>query len=369
MPIVTKLRQYGQRSRITRQLWRQLHLAPTPPPSRWDGFTTVDDGLRFLAARATTLATQRQENNVLLIGDDAALAQQLQEQLPAELQSQLVSHDQLAQITDKHWLCALCLYPDARRTTQTAHAILQHEILRNISFEYLVLPDTDSAFFKQHDHEKPHTYIAPWLSQGPDFFAIYDESLKHFPEKCALRDYLDLAQCLQTLVANEIPGDIAEFGSYQGHSGYLIAQTLAALGSDKRIYLFDMFDHFPTEPLGIDDFWNATHPVDFASVKAKFSALPNVTLIQGDFTQTFSTSGIEQLALAYVDCDSYRATLALIEQIFPTKLSPGGAMIFEDYGHPALLGNRVAVHDGFAGRKNTLQFYSAFSGFYCVFKR
>lgn len=132
--------------------------------------------------------------------------------------------------------------------------------------------------------------------------------------------------------------------------------------------MFDMFEHFPDESVGVDAFWSQTHNVDFQEVKAKFKDRPNTTLIKGDFTETLSAVNIDKMSLIYVDCDSYRATLFLMKELFEKKLSEKGIMIFEDYGHPALLGNRLAVHEFFEGRTDCIKFFSQFSGYYIVIK-
>jgi hypothetical protein len=90
--------------------------------------------------------------------------------------------------------------------------------------------------------------------------------------------------------------------------------------------------------------------------------------VKGDFTRTFEQSACRELALAFVDCDSYRGTRYLVDQIFGDHLSVGGIMIFEDYGHAGLLGNRVAVHEAFSSLPNAFCFFSQFSGSYFVCK-
>jgi hypothetical protein len=95
---------------------------------------------------------------------------------------------------------------------------------------------------------------------------------------------------------------------------------------------------------------------------------PLYLLSKGDFTRTFETSAVKRLALAYVDCDAYRSTDYLIRRIFPDILVPGGIMVFEDYGHAQLLGNRAAVHNYFDTRPGCVQFFSQFSGCYIVIK-
>ena len=89
---------------------------------------------------------------------------------------------------------------------------------------------------------------------------------------------------------------------------------------------------------------------------------------KGDFTKTFESSDCKELALAFVDCDSYRGTKYLIETIFDNFLVAGGLMVFEDYGHASLLGNRIAVHQAFDKKENAFCFFSHFSGSYFVCK-
>jgi hypothetical protein len=132
--------------------------------------------------------------------------------------------------------------------------------------------------------------------------------------------------------------------------------------------MFDAFESFPTESIGVDRFWSETHEVDFTEIRNKFTHLENVQLIKGDFTKTLSQTNCDQICLAFVDCDSYRGTRFLINEIFEKRLVPGGIMIFEDYGHASLLGNRIAIHEGFEDRRNAFCFFSQFSGSFFVCK-
>jgi len=234
--------------------------------------------------------------------------------------------------------------------------------------EYATGLEPEKRQFRRQDEDAGHDFVSPLLLAKPSPYELYDQSLQRFEQKCALRDYLDLYQCLASVVEREVPGDIAEFGSYKGHSGWLIGKTLEGLGSAKPVYLFDMFESFPAESTGIDYFWTGTHQVHLQEVRSKMAELPAVRLVPGEFERTVPESGLDQLALAFVDCDSYRAVKYLAESLFDKRLSPGGAMVFEDYGHPALLGCRVAVHEFFDGRTDCFGFFSQFSGLYVVVK-
>jgi hypothetical protein len=147
----------------------------------------------------------------------------------------------------------------------------------------------------------------------------------------------------------------------------LLAKLLEALGSDKQLYMFDTFETFPVEEMGIDSFWSTTHDVDFADVKSKFAGMDWVTLVKGDFTKTLVQADLPPLCLAFVDCDSYRAITFLSKYIFQGNLNSGGFMVFEDYGHAHCLGSRMAVHEYFDNVK-AMKFCSQFSGMYVVGK-
>ena len=263
----------------------------------------------------------------------------------------------------------LCTFADARRITDSATAVSQHPALEDVRFEYVSgLYDERSTFGRLDEYESTW-FISPVLLDEPSPYEIYTESLTKFEQKCGLRDYLDLYQLLAQVVRNGVPGDIAEFGSFRGHSGYLIARSLEALHSDKRLFMFDTFESFPEEPYGVDQFWSATHDVDFESVRAKFATLHQVTMVKGDFTETLDDVDLDTVSLAFVDCDSYRATRYLIDALLPERIVPGGLLVFEDYGHPALLGNRVAVREGMRKYPGSFQFFSQFSGLYIVMKQ
>jgi len=180
---------------------------------------------------------------------------------------------------------------------------------------------------------------------------------------------MDIAQMIFHVQQNNIDGDIAEFGSFKGHSGYLITSLVNALKIKKKVFLFDMFESFPSEEIGIDAFWSDTHLVNFDDVKRKFTDIENVKLVKGDFTQTLKNENINSLSFIHVDCDSFRATKFLMEELFERVLSKGGVIVFEDYGHAGLLGNRVAVENYFNGRTDCFKFFSQFSGYFIVYKK
>ena len=346
-------------------------MAPSPRRNRWH-LRNIDDAIVFLCKKARNAFKASGRPHILIVGGTDPIAEAIREDLRHHgMTPVLVSLEALQKAgapADERFGCVLCAYTDIRRTTATSRIVLANPRLSNLPFEYVTFPKTSYGALVQHDTQGALDKVSPLPTYPMDVFALYDASLAHFEKKCDIRDYMDICQLLKTVHDNRIGGDVAEFGSYRGHSGNLLASLMAALGMDKRLWLFDTFDAFPEEPLGIDQFWSRSHPVNFRDVQNKFAAYPFVTFVKGDFTHTFDTSGVNKLALIYVDCDAYRPTAYLVRRLFPDILAPGGIMIFEDYGHAQLLGNRAAVHHYFDKRTGCVQFFSQFSGCYIVVK-
>lgn len=339
----------------------------------WLGARNVDEGLYSLAARARAVQRQlppaEQANPFLVVGPDDDFRHRLVADVEAMGMRTVVATAQtLAATANRPYVAVLCTALTAAEQTRIAAIANAHPQLAHCRFEYLSGLEPAQQQFQQWDEYADTFFVSPVLRDEPGPYAIYAESLRLFKQKCGLRDFLDLYQALADVVRRQVPGDIAEFGSYHGHSGWLIARSLQALGSDKTLWMFDMFESFPSEQLGIDQFWSQTHHVDFEEVRRKLGTFPNVRLVKGDFTVTLPGSGLPRLALAYLDADSYRGTRYLLEQLGDARLAVGGLMICEDYGHPALLGNRLAVHEMMDGQRHFARYYSQFSGLYHFIK-
>jgi hypothetical protein len=273
--------------------------------------------------------------------------------------------------------CIATAFMDARTIHKIGNAILKNNSISSIPFEFVCIPKGEYSALEKYDDYNRFSFVSPQLISDFKYNDLYEKSLDKFglrtpyfryTAKCDIRDFMDLTQIVTNVVRNNTEGDIAEFGSYKGHSGYLISEILKNNGSDKLLFMFDTFEAFPGEEFGIDSFWSNTHKVDFEEVKRRLASQQNVKLVKGDFTETLPLQGIKKLSFIYVDCDSYRATKFLIEYLYDNVLSKGGFMVFEDYGHPALLGNRLAIHSFFDDKKDCTQFFSQFSGYYIVVK-
>ena len=354
---------------MARRMIRRLRPMPIDSKIRWLGADTVKEAAAGLALRARSSA-EAGNGTILVVGKQGGLLKALTARLRNTRVTFKIAHpDDLAAFDEKEsatFSLILCASTSAREQTQIALSLARHPVLAEKPFEHVAGLDSSRKDFRRFDEYSRTDFVSPVLLDDPTPYDIYRQSLQHFQQKCGFRDYLDLYQLLKNVVDNDVPGSIAEFGSFRGHSGWLIAKTLEAIGSSKQLYMFDTFESFPVESYGVDHFWSASHHVDFEEVREKFAEMPRVTLVKGDFTETLVDSGIDKLALAYIDCDSYRATRYLLQTLRKSFTVPRGIMVCEDYGHPALLGNRVAVHEVCDDLSGWFRYFSQFSGLYVM---
>lgn len=166
---------------------------------------------------------------------------------------------------------------------------------------------------------------------------------------------------LLSIDAEGIPGDIVECGVWRGGNIMMARMVLPT----RTCWLYDTFDGM-TEPdhdldvkrtingirgeRAIDRFRNYTadnrwNKADIYSVQKSFEdndLIANTKWIVGPVEETLLSEVPTQIALLRLDMDWYLPTRISLERLYP-KLSPGGFLIIDDYGH--WLGCKKAVDD------------------------
>jgi O-methyltransferase len=166
---------------------------------------------------------------------------------------------------------------------------------------------------------------------------------------------LDMLQhAIQTILQQNIPGDLIETGAWRGGGAIFMRAVLKAHGDASRIvWVADSFEGLP-KPDGRysqdkgDHHWryNSVLGVSLEEVKRNFVRYglldEQVRFLEGWFKDTLPAAPIERLALLRLDGDMYSSTMDALESLYP-KLSPGGYAVIDDYG--ALPVCRQAVDD------------------------
>lgn len=164
-----------------------------------------------------------------------------------------------------------------------------------------------------------------------------------------------LCDGVRYVVRNEVPGEIAECGVWRGGSMMAVALTLLEMDvRDRDLYLYDTFQGMskPTEAdvrsaydgyslhrrwrrrrSGQGSTWAAV-PAEQVLAAMTTTGYPpkRVHLVKGKVEDTLPRQAPERLSLLRLDTDWYASTRHSLEHLYP-RLSVGGVLIVDDYGH------------------------------------
>ena len=152
-----------------------------------------------------------------------------------------------------------------------------------------------------------------------------------------------LQRCVETVVTEDIPGDLIECGVWRGGACILMRAVLAVYGDDERcVWLADSFEGVPPpdpENYSADKDLRLDLAADVLAIPE--SAVRNnfkrygllddrVRLLPGWFKDTLPDAPIDRIALLRLDGDLYESTVQALDALYP-KLSDGGFCIIDDY--------------------------------------
>lgn len=151
-----------------------------------------------------------------------------------------------------------------------------------------------------------------------------------------------LQECIEDILAREVPGDFIETGVWRGGSCIFMRGALKAFGdTTRKVWAADSFQGLPkpesNDPSQLaDQLWKFPElAVSLEQVKENFARYglldDQVEFIQGWFQDTLPEAPVERLALMRLDGDMFDSTTVALESLYP-KLSVGGYVIVDDYG-------------------------------------
>ncbi len=193
-----------------------------------------------------------------------------------------------------------------------------------------------------------------------DFFDIW-ERIEAYTMTSIERGYA-LYKGVEYVLSKNIPGSFTECGVWKGGSCMLMALTALRQGErDRELYLYDTFTGMP-EPGEHDRVaWNnrsmkdrgtedlASWAVSLDEVRKNLCSTgypeEKMVFVEGKVEHTLPNRIPPQIAVLRLDTDWYESTALELDILYP-KLSTGGLLIIDDYGH--FTGARKAVDDYFA---------------------
>jgi Macrocin-O-methyltransferase (TylF) len=155
----------------------------------------------------------------------------------------------------------------------------------------------------------------------------------------------NLRQVVETVLVDEVPGDLIETGVWRGGACILMRAVLKAYGvADRRVFVADSFEGLPPpDPAkypadaGDQHYTFAQLAVSMEQVQANFAKYDllddQVVFLKGWFRDTLAQAPIEKLAVLRLDGDMYESTMDSLTALYD-KVSPGGFIIVDDFALP-----------------------------------
>ena len=159
---------------------------------------------------------------------------------------------------------------------------------------------------------------------------------------------LAVINAVDYVVRAGIPGGFVECGVYKGGCSMAAAMTYARAGrTDVDLHLFDTFegmpaateadfylkDGTPAETMFPDGAWCYAPDAEVrTNMERTGYPMDRVRLVKGKVEDTLPTAAPDRIAVLRLDTDWYSSTRHEMEHLYP-RLSPGGVLIIDDYGH------------------------------------
>lgn len=185
------------------------------------------------------------------------------------------------------------------------------------------------------DSEQYSPHFSPWLA--PEFVKSFAEISPY--------TLVDVQRCwtirCAALQALNVPGDVVEAGVFQGGTARLIRETIGDR-TDRELYLFDSFEGMKAVSAVDRHSENDFADTSVEAVRALVGNEPFIHYRKGWVPETFAGLEDKRFCFAHIDLDLYDGVLESLKFIYP-RLSPGGMMVFDDYGFASCPGARKAV--------------------------
>lgn len=145
-----------------------------------------------------------------------------------------------------------------------------------------------------------------------------------------------------------LDGDVAECGTYNGASAYLMCQ--AHRDSGRIIHLFDSFEGLSAPECHDGDYWErGALAMPESVLKESLQGFENYRAYKGWIPDRFSDVENLNFSFIHIDVDLYQPTLASLE-FFYDRLDTGGVILMDDYGFKSCPGARLAADDFFSNK-------------------
>lgn len=150
-----------------------------------------------------------------------------------------------------------------------------------------------------------------------------------------------LQTVIETILAENIPGDLLEAGVWRGGASIFMQAVLTVNDArDRAIWLCDSFEGLPPpDPKFPEDAGLSFHEYSFLAVseeevRRNFERYglfgDNLRFVKGYFEVSLADAPVDRIALLRLDGDMYSSTIATLNALYD-KVSKGGFIVVDDY--------------------------------------
>ncbi len=184
----------------------------------------------------------------------------------------------------------------------------------------------------RYEHVRPKATYAPWLSDIQFQQTLLDVKSHTLIDTYRLWELWWLLEQLK-----EIPGNILEVGVWRGGSGALLAQRAEQLGLSATTFLCDTFQGVVGASEKDNWYKNGEHADTSPKVVEGLMQelkIRSANILTGRFPEESAhliPTSEQTFRLCHIDVDVYESARATVDWVLE-KLSPGGVIVFDDYG-------------------------------------
>jgi len=148
-------------------------------------------------------------------------------------------------------------------------------------------------------------------------------------------------------LSNDLPGDMAECGCYEGATAFFMAQA----STSGTLYLFDSF-----QGISSPEIRDQNHRADVTEwvkgdlsssekkLHANLAPFDSVSVLPGWIPERFNEVAERRFRVVHIDVDLYQPTHDSLEFFYP-RLVEGGVIIMDDYGFLTCPGAKMAADE------------------------
>ncbi|MFH1876631.1 MAG: TylF/MycF/NovP-related O-methyltransferase [Candidatus Omnitrophota bacterium] len=157
-----------------------------------------------------------------------------------------------------------------------------------------------------------------------------------------LRRLDNIQFCIESIVRDNVQGDLIETGTWEGGATIFMRAVLKAYAvTDRTVWVADSFEGCPKpnpqtypDDKGVDLYQWKELAIPLEKVKANFERYglldEHVHFLKGWFKDTLPHAPIRALSLLRLDGDLYESTMDILVNLYP-KVSPKGYIIIDDF--------------------------------------